>query len=368
MSKVMTNRERWVAAIRFEDLDRPVRFEALGIDQNTILRWQKEGAENLKNEGDFYLQSGFDLPAPVMIGAHLHPGFFPEFEEKVLKDDGKHKIIQTQAGIIQEVHSDGAMSIPHFLKFPVENPDDLQKIIPRLNPKDIERVDRWKWAFDLAKGANWPLFLYVPGCFGFHRHLMGFENLMVAYVEQPELIHQMSQAWEKLVSRVIERAKFQGAIDIVYFWEDMCYKNGPMISPRMFREFIQPYYKRVCARALELGVIGLCVDTDGDCNLLIPLFRETGINFMLPFEVQAGMDVREVRKEFPNLAIQGGLDKRALAKGKDAIEQELNGKMDFMLAQRGWIPSLDHVIPPDVAYENWVYYLQRVRGWERNRE
>jgi len=364
MSKAMTNRERWLKAIRFEDTDRPVRFEALGIDQNTILRWQKEGVENLKNEGDFYLQSGFDLPAPVMIGAHLHPGFFPEFELKVLEDDGKRQLIQTQAGILQEVFTDGAMSIPHFVKFPVENPGDWQKILPRLNPKDNERVDRWKWSFDLAKGAGWPLSLYVPGCFGFQRHLMGFENLMVAYVEQPELIHQMSQAWSALVIGVIERARFNGEIDIVYFWEDMCYKNGPMISPKMFKEFIQPYYRPVCDRALELGVTGLCVDTDGDCRLLIPLFVETGINFMLPFEVQAGMDIREVRKKFPKLAIQGGLDKRTLAQSKDAIDAELSAKMDLMLSRKGWIPSLDHVIPPDVAYENWQYYLERIRSWK----
>jgi len=360
----MTGRERYLATIRFEDTDRPVRFEALGADVNTLIRWHKEGYEGSANEVGFFGAFGFDIPAPVMIGAHLHPGFYPEYEEKVLKDDGRHKLIQTQAGIIQEIHSDGAMSIPHFLKFPVENLDDLKKILPRLNPRDNERVDRWKWSFELSKGAGLPLFLYVSGCFGFHRHLMGFENLMVAYVEQPELIYEMSQAWENLIIGIIERARFHGIVDIVYFWEDMCYKNGPMISPKMFKEFIQPYYKRVCARALELDVTGLCVDTDGDCNLLIPAFVEAGINFMLPFEVQAGMDIRDVRKKYPKLAIQGGLDKRALAKGRDAIDAELSSKMDFMLSQKGWIPSLDHVVPPDVPYQNWLYYLERVRGWK----
>lgn len=361
----MTNRERFLATLKFQETDRPVRFEALGIDLNTILSWQKQGIREIKNEGDFYLQSGFDLLAPVMIGAHLHPGFYPEYEEKVLKDDGKHKVVQTQAGIIQEIHSDGSMSIPHFLKFPVENFDDLKKVLPRLNPKDNERVDRWKWSFELAKSANWPLCLYVPGCFGFHRHLMGFENLMLAYCEKPDLIQEMSQIWENLLSGVIERARTHGPVDIIYFWEDMCYKNGPMISPKMFKEFIQPYYKRVCAKALELEVSGLCVDTDGDCHLLIPLFLEAGINFMLPFEVQAGMDIRKVREKFPRLAIQGGLDKRTLAQGKEAIDKELLAKMDFMLSRGGWIPSLDHVIPPDVSYKNWEYFLNKVRSWTK---
>lgn len=359
----MTSRERYLATIRFEDTDRPVRFE-MGVDDNTLVRWQKEGYQLKGPAPNFFFDFDFDLVAPVMIGAHVQPGFFPEYELKVIKDEANHKIIQTPAGTIQEIFSDGSMSIPRFLKFPVANMDDLKLLMPRLNPGDHARVDNWKWAFGLAAGAKWPLSLYISGCFGFHRHLMGFENLMVAYMEDPELIHEMSKTWEKLFIGVLERAKTHGDVDILYFWEDMCYKNGPMISPKMFKEFILPYYKKVCAKALELGVTGLCVDTDGDCRLLVPLFMEAGVNFMLPFEVQSGMDVREFRKIYPKLAIQGGLDKRALAKTRQDIDAELEAKMSFMLARRGYIASLDHVVPPDVPYENFVYYLQKLRSWK----
>jgi len=364
MTNPMTNRERYLATVRFQETDRPVRFEALGADDNTIIRWQKEGYQQKGPAVSFYGDFEFDLVAPVMIGAHIHPGFFPEYQEKVLEDNGKHKVIQTSAGTIQEIFSDASMSIPRFLKFPVENMDDLKKLLPLLNPADHARVDNWKWAFGLATGAKWPLFLYVSGCFGFHRHLMGFENLMVAYMENPELIHAMSKAWAALVIGILERARTHGEIDFLQFWEDMSYKNGPMISPKMFKEFIQPYYKKVCDRALELGVVGLIVDTDGDCKLLIPPFIEAGINHFLPFEVQSGMDVREVRKQYPRLAITGGLDKRALAISQQAIDAELESKMDFMLERKGYFPSLDHVVPPDVPYDNWVYFLQKVRSWK----
>jgi len=106
----MTNRERFLAMIRFEETDRPYRFESIGVDDNTMLRWQKEGYQSRGPAPSFFLDFDFDLPAPVMIGAHIHPGFFPEYEQKVLKDDGKHKVIQTQAGIIEEIFSDGANS------------------------------------------------------------------------------------------------------------------------------------------------------------------------------------------------------------------------------------------------------------------
>jgi uroporphyrinogen decarboxylase len=136
-----------------------------------------------------------------------------------------------------------------------------------------------------------------------------------------------------------------------------------MISPRMFAEYIQPYYRRVCARAFELGVAGIHVDTDGDCRLLLPLFVEAGVNWMEPFEVQSGMDVRQVRREFPDLVIHGGLDKRVLARDRAAIDAELGGKLPVMLEVPGYVPSIDHVVPPDVPRANWEYFLSQVRRY-----
>lgn len=363
MKAAMTNRERYLAVMRFEEVDRPLRMEAIGIDEETVLNWKRDGFEVSTDPFNFVQEFGMDYVAPAFFGAHLHPGFHPAFEEKVIEDDGHRQLVQTQAGGRMERFSDGSMSIPHFVSFAVSGMDDLARLMPRLNPRDHSRVDSWKWAFDLARGSGWPLYVFFPGCFGFHRHLMGFENLMAAYVLDPELIHAMSRAWEELMIGILERCRIHGEMDAVHFWEDMCYKNGSMISPKMFGEYILPYYRRVCARARELGAAGLHVDTDGDCTRLIPLFIEAGVNYLEPFEVQSGMDIRTVRESYPGLVIHGGLDKRALAAGREAIDAELSGKLGFMLERGGYVPSIDHVVPPDVPLENWLYFLDRVRGW-----
>ena len=366
MSAAMTERERWLATVEFQELDRPVRFEAIGIDDETVANWRRGGWEPETPMLDFIGEFGMARSAPVFIGAHLHPGFFPEFREEVLEDDGRRQLVRSQAGALFERFSDGSMSIPRFISFPVRNQDDFRGLLPRLNPRDHGRVDAWSWAFGLAQQNHWPLNVYVSGCFGFHRHLMGFENGLIAYLEDPELIHALSRAWRDLVVGVVERARVHGVVDTVYFWEDMCYKNGPMISPRMFQEFILPYYHVVCDRARELGARVLAVDTDGDCTRLVPLFVEAGTNLMLPFEVQAGMEVRKVRPEFPRLAIHGGLDKRVLAGTRDDIDRELEAKLPFMLAAGGYIPAIDHVVPPNVPLENWRYFLERTRGFGRS--
>ena len=110
-----------------------------------------------------------------------------------------------------------------------------------------------------------------------------------------------------------------------------------------------------------MPVIG--VDTDGDLTKLIDKFVKAGVNMLWPFEVQAGMDVLEVRKRWPReFAIWGGIDKRALAIDRHAIRAEVMRVVPPMLEYGGYLPTLDHAVPPDVPLENWTYYLELVRA------
>jgi uroporphyrinogen decarboxylase len=83
---------------------------------------------------------------------------------------------------------------------------------------------------------------------------------------------------------------------------------------------------------------------------------------MYPWECTNGQDIRDVRKEYGRkLGIIGGLDKKALIEGKEQIEKEITGKIPFMLKTGGYIASFDHGIPVDVPYENYLYYIKRLK-------
>ena len=47
-----------------------------------------------------------------------------------------------------------------------------------------------------------------------------------------------------------------------------------------------------------------------------------------------------------------------IAKGKQAIEKELYAKIPPLLEQGGYIPFLDHSIPPDISYRNFTDYME----------
>ena len=156
-------------------------------------------------------------------------------------------------------------------------------------------------------------------------------------------------------------------VDVAFFWEDMAWKGGSMISPQMFREFMMPHYKRVTELFRSKGTDIIMVDSDGDINELIPLWLECGVNGMWPLEVQAGMDAVELRKKFGKKCILwGNLDKKALAQGREAIKEEIDKKVPVLIAEGGYLPGPDHLVPDDVSLENFRFYLDYLRSFDQS--
>ena len=98
----------------------------------------------------------------------------------------------------------------------------------------------------------------------------------------------------------------------------------------------------------------------GNVEKLIPLFLESGITAVFPFEVQAGNDIVSYRQKYPQLQILGGINKMKIAQGKEAIEEELNSKVPFMLKSGGYVPHIDHHVHPDISWEDFKYYRARL--------
>ena len=123
-----------------------------------------------------------------------------------------------------------------------------------------------------------------------------------------------------------------------------------------------PRYRKITDLLHSYGVDVIFLDSDGNLNELIPLWLEVGINFLWPFEVAAHNDVVAIRKKYgKNLIIGGGIDKRELAKGREATREEVMSKVPFLLEQGGYFPGVDHVVPPDITFENYCYFINTVR-------
>jgi len=377
----MTVREKFLGTMEF-DLSIPPPLWEQGYWRITIDRWYKEGmlefrgnipkdrlpGKGVQGKPIVVLKEKKRRESNIVLNldeiSKPFPGnfwIFPEFEPRVLEKQGDRQIIIDEMGIKQKVSLEG--SIPEYYEWPIRSRDDWEKFKnERLNPKTPGRYPKdLDEIIEKFKTRDYPVHLggWV-GFFGPLRYLMGEVRLMTGYYDDPSLIRDiinyLVDFWIELWSPILSRIK----VDWVCMWEDMCYKTGPLISPSTFREFMLPAYKKFTAFLKSYGIRNIMVDTDGNCWELIPLFLEGGITGLLPMEVAAGMNVIEVRKKFPKLQIMGGIDKRALIKGKKEIDRELESKVPFMLKKGGYIPCVDHLIPPDVSLDNFVYYRRRL--------
>ena len=135
-------------------------------------------------------------------------------------------------------------------------------------------------------------------------------------------------------------------------------KTGPLISPPLFRKFLLPRYKRVIEFYKSHGVKYICVDTDGNPEAVLPMMLEAGVDAIWPLERASDMDPIRLRKKFgKSLRLWGGVDKRVLSEGPAAIEAHLK-TMIPLIREGGFIPTVDHTVPPDVSWENFQFYMK----------
>jgi uroporphyrinogen decarboxylase len=253
--------------------------------------------------------------------------------------------------------------MPEFLDYPVKTRDDWARLKERLRPDDAGRsaVDWEAFRARIAETGEAVQVGWFPyGVFGTPRDFLGAEELLIAFHTQSELVRDMMNRLTDVWIGVFERVAAQARIDHIHIWEDMSGRQGSLISPAMARDFMMPCYDRIADFARRAGVRVISVDTDGDCSELVPLMTEHGVNLFLPFEVQAGNDVREYRRKYGDLGIMGGLDKRALAGTRGDIDREVEKAREMVRAGR-YVPGFDHLIPPDVSWENFKYAASKLR-------
>ena len=189
------------------------------------------------------------------------------------------------------------------------------------------------------------------GFFGPLRNLTGVENLCTLFYDDPDLIEEMMDADADYIVGMMSQILDVVHVDCFQYWEDMAYNAGPLLSPSLARKYMLPRSKRVNEYLRGRGVRFIGLDSDGKIDNLIPIWVDSGINYLFPFEVQCGMDVLAVRKEYGrDLRMVGGVDKRALKYGHAAIDAELE-RVCPLIEEGGYIPMLDHTVPPDVSFE-----------------
>ncbi len=372
----MNNRERTLAILNYQSYDRmPVVH--FGFWSETIEEWAKQGLlseeeakegarDHSKGQKSLCDRLGFDFGwgKCFSFGTSLTPAFKTEVIEEL--PDGSKKIRNAE-GVV-ELHMPGAGSIPaefdHLLK---DRKSWEEHFLPRLQAAGRvkpEHIDSWLKEYnELAI----PQGLWLGSIIGRFRNWIGMENLCYLHMDDEalykEIIETTGDLAYEIASKSFELAAAKGLrFDFCHMWEDICYKNGPLVSPDVFEECCGPQYKRLTGLARKHGVKLVSLDCDGCIDALIPTWLNNGVNVMFPIEVGTwNASIAPWREKYgKEIRGVGGMDKKVFAFDKAAIDEEIE-RMKPLIALGGFIPCPDHRIPPDAKFELVQYYCERMR-------
>ncbi len=356
----MTDRERFLACVRGEPVDRPPYWLLWGGWETTLDRWKREGADfGLLGEPRLLFEP--DTP-PVPVPASFGP--YPAYDPLVLEKTDDWRVSVDSWGIKRREFK-GRESMPEFLEFPVKNRRDWEQYKEeRLNPNTPGRIsDDLRGALAMWPDLGFPIQVgNFPdvGIYGGLRWLLGDEECLMAFCTDPGWVHEIMGHLTDLYLGMFEDVAGLVRLDVIHMWEDMCGRNGPLISPEQWDEFMGPCYRRIAGFAAHHDIPVFSVDTDGQPGLIIPPMMATGVNYLWPLEVAAGCDVNAMQAQYPGLAMMGGIDKRALAQGPEAIDAELE-RVRPAVEKGRYIPDLDHSVPDDVSWEHYCYFAEALK-------
>jgi hypothetical protein len=350
----ITDRERFNRQMHYQPVDRCFNMEFGYWDEN-FTEWplfSKNGITN-NDEADVF----FNFDRIPTIGGNVW--IEPPFENKVIEIRGSTKIIMNSDGLLAEVPVDGHDTIPHYIKSSIVTPDDWKKVKAerfRLDdPKRIIDIEALKKEHPADR--DYPLGVWVGSMIGKIRDTLTFEGLAYAMHDYPAMVEDMVETSCQLVEQSLDQILPHFQFDYASGWEDICYKAGPIVSPRWFHRVITPRYKRIHEKLKAHGIDIWWIDCDGDVRPILPFMMEGGVNCLFPYEVNSCTHPADLLNEYgKDLRIMGGFDKIEMGKGRDAIKAYMDTLVP-LVERGGYIPFCDHRCPPNVDPEDYLYYL-----------
>ncbi|HOA32120.1 MAG TPA: uroporphyrinogen decarboxylase family protein [Clostridia bacterium] len=367
----MTIRENVMAILNYEKFER-MPIIAFGYWAETVDKWAEEGhiskedAENYKRYGDngpgdkaIMSKLGFDYAwNPQVAGHHF---LYPAFETTVLEveEDGS-QIMRDSAGLIVKVKP-GVVSIPSEIGTTLTDREAWEEhYLPKLqytdNRVNIEAIK----AVRKNHPKDLPFGIHCGSLMGNIRNMLGVLQLSYLYVDDEDLYTEIIDTFGDLCYKVAKRIVETGIeIDYAHFWEDICYKNGPLVTPSVFEEKVGPHYKRITDLLKKHNINIVSLDCDGCIDSLVPIWVENGVNTMFPIEVGTWKaDIRPWREKYgKELRGIGGMNKNVFAMDKKAVEEEVE-RLKALVSLGGYIPCPDHRIPPTADFSLVAYYCE----------
>ena len=350
----MTPRERFNRQMHYRSVDRCFNMEFGYWDEN-FREWPLFYENGITNNAEADVFFSFDRIETVGGATWM----CPPFESREIARHDNRIVLMNGDGLLAEVLASGKDTIPHYLKSSVTTPEDWKRVkeehFDRTHP--ARKLDIAALKAKYPDDRDFPLGVHCGSMIGKIRDMLTFEGLAYACYDYPDMVEDMVETCCQLVEDSLDQLLGQITFDYASGWEDICFKNGPIVTVAFFRDVVMPRYKRIRRKLDQHGIDLWYTDCDGDVRPILPYLLEGGINCLFPYEVNSCAHPGELLDRYDGqLRIMGGVDKMQLGAGREAIRSYLKS-LEKYVARGGYIPFCDHRCPPNVSPEDYLYYL-----------
>ena len=369
----MTARERCLNILHYKKADRmpAVHF---GYWKELLDEWAEQGhishelaktagADGSEEQKELDKIIGWDCVWGHSV--NIHTGLYPYFERKVLETlpDGTQRV-QTGTGVIERIKP-GIASIPSEDDYLLKDREVFEALFkPRMQftPEriDLERFRR----FNEERSYDQPVGLSVGSLLGQIRDMTTVAGMSyLLYDEDEELFSDIVDTYAEMQYQCVKAILETGAkFDFAHYWEDICFKSGPLLSPAKFEELCGKHYRRRNDLLHSYGIDIISLDCDGVVGKLLPTWVSTGVNTMFPIEIGVWGDQFETARATYGRDVLGvgGMDKTAFRRDRAAVDAELE-RLQRLTDLGGFIPCPDHRLMPGSDFDLVRYYAEKVK-------
>lgn len=195
------------------------------------------------------------------------------------------------------------------------------------------------------------------------------DNFFILLASEPKKAHEFLDKLVEIHLANLER--FLGAvgayIDIVLFGDDLGMQTGPLLSPKMYREFFKPRHQVLWNRAKKLADVKVMLHSCGGIRELIPDLIDAGLDAVNPVQVSCrGMGARELKAEFGKELVfwGGGCDTQSILPDEtpQRIREHVKRQVETLSPGGGFVFQQVHNLMANVPPENIVAMYEAVHG------
>ncbi len=349
--------ERTLATFRGEKTGRVPIFETLIEDKHITHMLGREAGNTLGATGDV-------AKGTTDESAGARP-MYPKDYMEVCNIIGQDVILMEAIWApLKKIGDDGK---PHIITDrSIKTKEDIKKIIPPTQEDVDLKINFLKEYLNAVKGTKIGVSI-LTGCFfqTNYEFVVGLTDFMVKTYEDRDFVEELMDIAVDYYVKIVKAACDSG-ISFLFVGDDVAFKSGLFIPPKLFKELWRPRMEKIIAPALNKGIL-VMFHSDGKLDDIMDMLIDMGISCVNPMDPYS-IDYRDYKKKYGDrICLSGNIDVEfPLSKGTpEDVEKDVIEHLKVMMPGGRYLFGSSHSIVNYIPIENYEAMVNALHKYGR---